>query len=89
MGSDEFVFKLPGDPGFKRQDGTLEYDRKFPLASLDDYDQIFHDSVRTWEANVRRGWVLLYRVSQKGEDNNPRPVSLGMMPVEDVRRKFG
>jgi hypothetical protein len=88
MGSEEFVFKLPGDPGFRTLDGTVEFDKKFPMVSLDDYDRIFGEAIRTWEANVKRGVILLYQVNQNGRDNDPRPTAMGTMSVEDAKRKF-
>jgi hypothetical protein len=88
MTADEFVFGLPGNPGFRKQDGTLEWDKKFPLMSLQDYDQILGDSIRTWETNVKRGFVILYQMNQNGQDNDPRPTSLGLMSVDDAKRKF-
>jgi hypothetical protein len=76
--TDEFVFSLPGNP-----------DETYPLISLKDYDRIIGEEIQNWETNVRRGFVLLFQVSQNGKDNNPRPVSLGLISVEDARRKFG
>jgi hypothetical protein len=83
MEAEEFVFKLPGDPGFKNQDGTMEFDREFPLESLDNYDEIFRSAIQNWEANVRCGFILLFQ-----RRNNDNYVPLGLMTVEDARRKF-
>ena len=81
----EFVFELPGNPGFRNHDGTLEWDKKFPIMSLQDYDQIFEDAIRTWESNVKQGFVLLYqRQKHPWWDDIP----LGLIAVEEARRKF-
>jgi hypothetical protein len=85
MGSEEFVFRLPGGAGFKRPDGSLEFDREFPLASINDYDAIFGEAIRNWECNVRRGFILLFQRQHNGR-NYDKP--LGLMAVEDAKVKF-
>ena len=85
MGSDEFVFGLPGNPGFKKEDQTIEFDRRFPMVSLNDYDRIFGESIRTWERDVRCGFIILYRRQHKKYNHD---VSLGLIAVEDAKVKF-
>jgi len=77
MNHSEFVFALPGNP-----------DRTFSLDFLNKYDEILAHEFHEWEANVRRGYVMVFQLKQNGHDSDPRPMSLGTMSVKTVKEKF-
>jgi hypothetical protein len=83
---EEFVFALPEIPY-----------KTYPLASLEDYDQILNSAIAEWEQNVRCGIVLLYQVEKNGKLRKSRSatphqsvlkIPLGQISVDDARRKF-
>ena len=87
MGSDEIVFTLPGRVQHTDGNGHEIDTEVFPLTSLDQYDEIFRNAIRDWEANVKRGTVALFLL--QGSPRGQRPISLGEMAVEDAKAKFG
>ena len=85
MGSEEFVFKLPGDPGFLKEDGSVEFDKEFPLRSINEYDRIFAAALKNWECDLRRGIIIIFQRQHNGH-NYDKP--LGRISVEDAKVKF-
>ena len=75
---DEFQFCLPGRDQFYSITRELEH-----------YDEILLQAIRETNRNIRRGYIILTQNHQNGHDQDPRPRHLGLISVEDARRKFG
>lgn len=75
---DEFLFSLPG------RDQWYSITRE-----LQDYDKILREEIRHSDCAIRRGYIAITQNHQNGHDQDPRPINLGVMSVNEARRKFG